>query len=44
MEKKMETFVMGYIGYRTWFFYGGLIIINNMPKAIFYLFGRNYKL
>ena len=33
MEKKMETTILGYIGYRIW----GIWESYNIPKAIFYL-------
>ena len=33
--KKMETTIMGFIGYRIWAIWGPYY---NVPKAIFYLF------
>ena len=36
MEKKMETTIMGYIGYRIWGSY------CNIPKARFYLLEGDY--
>ena len=34
MEKKMETSIMGYMGYRIWGVWGSCY---NIPRAIFYL-------
>ena len=40
MEKKMETIVMGYIGYRTW---GIWESYYNLLKAILYLLKGDYR-
>ena len=39
MEKKMETTIMGYIGYRIWGIWGSYY---NISKAIFYLLTGDY--
>ena len=41
MEKKMETTIMGYIGYRIWGIWGSH---HNIPKAIFYLLRGGYNM
>ena len=40
MEKKVETTMIGYIGYRIWGIGGSYYKI---PKAIFYLLKGDYK-
>ena len=40
MEKKMETTIMGYLGYRIW---GIWESYYNIPKAIFYLSEGDYN-
>ena len=40
MEKKMETTIMGFIGYRIWGIWGSWY---NRPKAIFYLLKGDYR-